>query len=130
MATVETPVRDAMKQGEWYESLDPGIRFAVRVLHAHGIETGQSCQAGPGHCYDHPTVDLVHTDATTGEGLAAVAALVRVGLPVRTLSYHYDIVDGLPSEGFWRIEFGTDMRERADDWPMFVWSYQCDPRGC
>lgn len=125
-----TPLRHKMERDEWYDSLDPGIRFAVRVLHAHGIDTGQSCQAGPGHCYDHPTVDLATTDPTTGQGLAAVAALVQYGLPVMALSFRYGVLHGLPTEAFWRIEFSQAMPERADDRPMFVWGYICDPRAC
>ena len=47
------PVRNHMMPDEWYQGLDKGIRFAVRVLHAAGIaDTCQSCEGGPGHAYE------------------------------------------------------------------------------
>lgn len=38
-----------------YESLDDGIREAVRVLAQAGVETFESCQGGDGHAYPEPT---------------------------------------------------------------------------
>lgn len=42
----EIPWRTKMMPDSWYLKLDRGIRFAVRVLHARGFETCQSCQGG------------------------------------------------------------------------------------
>ena len=40
--------RTMLKEEAFYQGLDDGIRFAVRVLHAAGFETCQSCEGGPG----------------------------------------------------------------------------------
>lgn len=106
-----------------YAGLDHGIRFAVKVLHARGIETEQSCQGGPGHSYDWPTVDLPST-ACRAEGFAALAALADYGLPVTTVSLLWTVdALGFPVERLWRITFARPMPERADDEPIFLWSY-------
>lgn len=114
---------------EWYESLDPGIRFAVKVLHAATIETCQSCQGGPdperpdrGHAYPIPTIDMIagRDDAI---GFAAVAALQQYGLPVRDLSIVWNIHNGLPYERLWRVTFWMTMEARADEWPIFIFGY-------
>ena len=39
-----------------YDSLDDGIREAVRILAEAGIETFESCQGGDGHAYSEPTI--------------------------------------------------------------------------
>ena len=101
-----------------YSLLDPGIRFAVRVLHAYCIDTCQSCQGGDGHAYDHPTVDLIASD--DAEGFAAIAVLRRYGLPVCELSIVWNIANGLPYEKLWRITFAKTMEGRANDRPNFV----------
>jgi hypothetical protein len=104
-----------------YRSLDRGIRFAVRVLHARGFETCQSCQGGNGHAYDHPTVDLVaRGDDATGFG--ALAALRDYGLSVAELSIVWPIRNGHPYEKLWRITFDKTMEDRADEKPMFVYA--------
>jgi hypothetical protein len=68
------PIRSIIWSDESYLGLDAGIRFGVRVLHAHGIETCQSCQGGEGHCYDRPTIDMV-AGADDSEGFRALACL-------------------------------------------------------
>lgn len=115
--------RHKMGPDDWYQMLDPGIRFAVRVLHAHGIETGQSCEGGDGHAYDWPTVDLWGT-GNGATGLAAVHYLHEYGLPVRDVAKLWRVEDGLPVEMFWRITFSKPFRERAEEKPMFVWGCQ------
>lgn len=109
-----------METDKWYSGLDDGIRFPVRVLHARGIETGQSCQGGDGHAYDHPTVDLL--GATPGAGFAALAALTEYGLRVRDVALLWTVDKDLPSESFWRITLWQAWPERANEKPMFVWS--------
>ena len=106
-----------------YAGLDPGIRFAVKVLHARGIETAQSCEGGAGHSYDRPTVDILGRDDGAG-GFAALAALTDYGLPVMDVSVIWPIDGhGYPVDRFWRITFRRAMHERADEQPLFVWSY-------
>lgn len=81
----EMPFHDVVAPEELYAELDEGIRFAVRVLHAAGFETCQSCQGGKGHSYDRPSIDMVCSD-TDAQGFGALAALQAYGLPVDTIS--------------------------------------------
>lgn len=117
------PARDMMADPAFYARLDPGIRFAVRVLHAFGhIETCQSCQGGKGHSYDHPTVDLV-AGADDALGFAALAALRQYDLPVMAVALHWNVRHSLPYEKLWRITFWKTMEDRADDTPNFTYGY-------
>ncbi len=117
------PFRDMMMPEAFYEGIDAGIRFAVRVLHAAGIETCQSCQGGKGHSYDRPTVDMVALgeDAT---GFRALAALADYGLPVADVAILWSIRNSLPYEKLWRVTFSKTMEDRADEKPNFVHGYQ------
>lgn len=105
-----------------YAHLDPGVRFAVRVLHARGIETGQSCEGGEDHSYDRPTIDL-REGGPRPVGFAALAALEDYGLRVRDVSLVWSIDKGLIDETFWRLTLWQAWPERADEVPGFVWSY-------
>jgi len=117
------PIRDVMWPEASYQSLDPGIRFAVRVLHAAGIETCQSCQGGKGHSYDEPTVEMIAT-GDDAYGFGALAALRGYGLPVAAVAIIWPVRNGLPYEKNWRITFSATMEDRADDKPMFVYGYR------
>jgi hypothetical protein len=117
------PIRSKMEDEEFYQGLDVGIRFAVRVLHAAGIETGQSCQGGASHCYPEPTVEF-RADADDARGFAALSALQTYGLKVSTVSLRWHIFNGLPYEKLWQITFVRTMEERADEEPGVVWGYQ------
>ena len=113
-----------MMPESFYQGLDAGIRFAVRVLHAAGgIETCQSCQGGKDHSYDRPTIDMIAggNDAT---GFRALAALVDYGLPVSDVAILWNVKNGLPYEKLWRITFFETMEARADDKPSFVYGYR------
>lgn len=121
------PLRDMMMSESFYLSLDIGIRFAVRVLHAAGgIETCQSCQGGKGHSYDRPTIDMISTSRDAG-GFRALAALVDYGLPVADMAILWNVRDGLPYERLWRITFAKTMESRADEKPIFISSYRAQP---
>ena len=114
---------DMMWSDKSYDKLDKGIRFAVKVLHAHGIETGQSCQGGKGHSYDHPTIDTSKGDSGM-DIFGAFYVLSQYGLPVRDISLVWDIGHhGVPGECIGRITFHRTMEDRADEWPMFVCHY-------
>lgn len=102
----------------WYQKLDPGIRFAVRILHAAGIETCECCEGGAGHAFDRATVDL--PAGINADGFAALAALTTYGLPVRDLQIVWTVRDGLPDERRWRITFRKPFPERADELPTFT----------
>lgn len=124
------PFRTKMMPEAWYQELDRGIRFAVRVLHARGLETCQSCQGGPdaarpdrGHAYDRPTVDLVASGSDSW-GFVAMAALQDYGLRVRDVSLVWDIHEGLPYGKLWRITFWKTMEDRADEIPNFITGIQ------
>lgn len=107
-----------------YDGIDAGIRFAVRVLHARGYETCQSCEGGEGHSYDNPTVDLI-AGSRDANGFGAVAELVPYGLQVTRVSQVWNLDPlGRPYETIWRIEFKRPFPERADEEMMFVWGYQ------
>lgn len=119
------PIRHKMMSpAAWYDMLDPGIRFAVKVLHACGIETGQSCQGGGGHAYHVPTVDLWEgSGSRSGAGFAALHALEQYGLDVARISLVWSVDRGLPFEHFWRIELRRAHEDRADEDPIFTWGY-------
>lgn len=120
------PLRDMMMPEEFYQGLDPGIRFAVRVLHAAGhVETCQSCQGGKSHSYDRPTIDLI-AGGNDAKGFAALAALTDYGLPVETVAILWNVKNGLPFEKLWRITFTGTMEARANEKPIFVWGYRAE----
>ena len=121
------PFRHHMMPEAFYQELDPGIRFAVRVLHAAGrVETCQSCQGGTGHCYDRPTVDM-NSSGNDALGFAAIAALVDYSLPVRDVAILWRIENGLPYERLWRVTFWKTMEDRADEIPNFINGTQAQP---
>lgn len=109
-----------LRPEEWYKTLDPGIRFAVRVLHARGIETGQSCEGGNGHSYVRPTIELQAGCGSDVQGFAALAALETFGLEVSEISLVWPIDRGMPYEKNWRIELRRAWPERAQDKPDFI----------
>lgn len=125
----QMPIRDMMAPEAFYQNLDKGIRFAVRVLHANGFETCQSCQGGKGHAYNEPTVEMIATGADA-EGFGALSVLQSHGLEVNAVAIIWPVRNGLPYEKNWRITFRRSMEDRANDKPMFVFGYRCDPRAC
>lgn len=112
-----------MMPPSFYASLDPGIAFAVRVLHASGIETCQSCQGGKGHAYAEPAIDFQDT-VEGAAGFAALAALAAYGLPVSSVQKVWDVVNGDVSGFLWRVTFSRAMPEFATRAPIFVWGSQ------
>jgi hypothetical protein len=97
----------------------------VRLLHAQGIETCQSCQGGKGHSYEWPTVDLPAGGPSDAMGFGVLPTLVAHGLEPLALSIVWGLDDhGYPHERIWRIEFRRPSPARADEQPMFVWSCQ------
>lgn len=83
-------------------ALDDGIRMAVEVLVAANVETFESCEGGPGHAYAEPTIRF-HGDRS--EGLRALAAAIRAGLPVRDIRRVWPVVDGEPTGPWWEMTF-------------------------
>lgn len=89
--------------------LDVGIRHYVLILRSQGIETCQSCQGGPGHCYLEPTIEF---HGGIGEGPRAVAAALTYGLPVAELRREWSVRDSELHGPIWTMTF----RVRADLW--------------
>lgn len=118
-----TPFRTSMATEQFYQALDPGIRFAVRILHAAGIEICQSCESGDGHCYPEPTIDLPR-GASDNSGFAALHALAQYGLNVTSIAIVWNVADNIPFETIWRVELTRAHPERADEHPMFVHGYK------
>lgn len=116
-------IKDMMAPEPFYLGLDEGIRFPVRVLHAHGFETCQSCQGGSGHAYDWPTIDM-SAGADDAAGFGALKVLQDYGLDVQSVSIVWPIRHGLPYEKLWRITFWRSMAERAKEQPTFVFGYR------
>jgi len=113
---IEHTVRNQPPKNEWrvlpgkrYESqidregLDVGIRRAVEILQAHGIETMQSCEGGPGHSYPEPTVDFYGGPEA---GWRAVSVCLAHGLPMMSLRRVWDMLDQNELTGpYWEITF-------------------------
>jgi hypothetical protein len=87
---------------EFDSPLDPGIKHAVEMLRAGGIETFESCQGGEGHCYPEPTVRF-HGDRS--EGMRALAVALRASLRVSALRRTWPIIDGEPTGPHWEMTF-------------------------
>lgn len=124
MTNETAPIRDKMMEESFYQALDVGIRFAVRVLHAAGFETCQSCQGGEGHAYDDPTIEIV-AGGDDAVGFGALSALRGYGLPVSEIAIVWPVRNGLPYEKLWRITFCGTLPNRADEQPTFVHGYRC-----
>jgi hypothetical protein len=84
------------------DSLDPGIAEFVRLLHANGVETYESCEGGEGHAYPEPTIRF-HGDRT--EGFRAFAIAQQHGLPVSAIRRAWPIVNSEPTGPCWEITF-------------------------
>jgi len=117
------PLHTKYRTEEFYSGLDAGIRFAVRVLHAAGLDTCQSCQGGDGHSYLEPSVDM-DACGDGADGFAALAALNAYGLEVSAVSIVWNVRHGLPYEKLWRLTLTRAVEERAEERPLFVWCYQ------
>ena len=83
-----------------YESLDSGIRDAVRILAEGGIETFESCEGGEGHCYPEPTIRF---HGERGEGFKALAIAMQNDLKVRSVRRVWPILDEEPTGPCWEL---------------------------
>lgn len=87
--------------------LDKGIRKAVEILQANGIETFESCEGGEGHSYPEPTVRFYGTPEA---GWRAVGICITHGLPIACLRRAWHILDGNePTGPHWEITFGVRL---------------------
>lgn len=90
-----------------FSGMDAGIRDAVRILVENGIETVQSCQGGPGHCYPEPTIEFT---GNYGAGFKAFAIAVSFGLRPRELRRVWSVQDGEPVGPHWAMTLSKQMR--------------------
>lgn len=80
--------------------LDPGIRDAVLILRAGGIETFESCEGGAGHAFSEPTVKFY---GSSWAGYRALAVAMEHGLRVRRVQMVYGVVNGHPEGPWWEL---------------------------
>lgn len=94
---------DAEYAASFEGGLDLGVARYVRVLREAGIETYESCESGPGHCYPEPTVRF-HGDRS--EGFRALAAVTQLELPVQALRRIWTVDHaGEPNGPTWEMTF-------------------------
>jgi hypothetical protein len=67
---------------EFEPPLDAGIRDAVEILVAGGIETFESCQGGKGHSSPEPVIRFY---GDRSEGFKALAIALQHGFPVSAI---------------------------------------------
>lgn len=82
--------------------LDPGIQPMVLALRSAGVETFESCEGGPGHCYPEPTVRFHGNQA---EGFRALSAAMGYGLGVTALRRVWPVLDNEPTGPWWEMTF-------------------------
>ena len=82
--------------------LDEGIREIVETLIAHGVETYESCEGGPGHSYAEPTVRF---EGDLSEGPRAVSVALGYGLSVSRLRRVWAIRDKMLHGPWWEMTF-------------------------
>lgn len=80
--------------------LDAGIRHAVEVLVANGVETFESCEGGPGHAFPEPTIRF---EGQTSEGLRVLSVALENGLPVADLRRVWSVLDGMIHGPWWEL---------------------------
>jgi hypothetical protein len=82
--------------------LDRGIKDAIFILRAGGIDTFESCERGDGQTYAEP---IVRFYGDRSEGFRALAIAMQHSLPVASLRRVWSIVDGEPTGPVWEIVF-------------------------
>jgi hypothetical protein len=84
--------------------LDPGIEEIVNKLRAHGIETYESCEGGPGHAFAEPTVRF---NCGLGGEWQALGVAIMLALPVVEVRQVWRIHrSGVGPEGpIWEMTF-------------------------
>ena len=85
---------------EFDPPLDVGIKDAVEVLCAGGIETFESCEGGKDHAFVEPTIRF-HGDRS--EGFKALAIALQHNLPVSAIRRAWNIIDGEPTGPIWEM---------------------------
>jgi len=94
--------RRSVYRDEDYRDLDPGIRKAVQILVDNGVETFESCEGGPGHCFPEPTIRF---HGALGAGWHALSVCLDYGLPVLALRREWSVIRNEPTGPKWEIVF-------------------------
>lgn len=81
-------------------ALDSGIREAVAILFANGVETFESCEGGPGHTFPEPTICF---EGQTSEGLRVLSIALENGLSVANLRRAWGVTDGMIHGPWWEL---------------------------
>lgn len=85
--------------------LDRGIKRAVELLRAGGVETFESCEGGAGHAYPEPTVSFYGGPYA---GWLAMSICLANGLPVLSLRRTWMVHELHDVTGpHWEIVFRT-----------------------
>ena len=100
-----------------FEFVDSGIRHEVTILAKHGIETFESCEGGPGHCFPEPTVRFY---GGREQGFKALWIALENGLRPANLRRYYSIEDGEPRGPDWELTF---TKPELPSW--YAWSKGC-----
>jgi hypothetical protein len=94
------------KAFDFRPALDEGIREAVMCLIRNGIETFESCEGGPGHCFPEPTIRF---EGDAPEGFRALSVALSFGLPVFRLRRTWGVSEGYPHGPWWEMTFRANV---------------------
>jgi hypothetical protein len=94
-------LRSGKSAPPWLE-VDAGIKPILKVFYEEGIETFESCQGGPGHCFPEPTVRFT---GGLHEGFRALSIAIQYDLKPTKLRRYYSIQDKEPVGSDWEMTF-------------------------
>jgi hypothetical protein len=106
-----------------WAKIDPGIVDVVRFLRERGFDTFNSCQGGPGHTYERPSVSFLNN---TGESFEearerGVCSLLAGGY--RDFSTNIHVYHGFtrrPEAGGWPTQ--VDVEFWVDEIPILPYA--------
>lgn len=112
MGSARTKIRDPLED---YApavdlELDLGVRRAVLILRAGGVETFESCEGGEGHAFPDPTIRF---HGGSWAGYRAFAIAMEHGLPVLHVRYAFTAVNGHLEAPCWEMTFAPSVREMS-----------------
>lgn len=87
--------------------LDKGIRRAVEILDAGGVETFESCEGGAGHSFFEPTIRFYGNQAA---GFHALAVAINHGMKVSELRRYWYMDGEEPHGPYWEMTFARVQR--------------------
>lgn len=87
---------------QYVNGLDQEIEPIVHILRAHGVETCQSCQGGPGHSYPVPTVDFLGDESA---GWRALSVAIAFAMPIAELRRTWPVRNLSVGSPVWQMTF-------------------------